>query len=673
MAAGLYDITNEVLGKGHFAIVKLAKHCLTGEHVAVKIVDKSKLTKEGLEQLSCEIKLWSILSRHEHPNVVKLYQCIDTRTKLYLVMEYCGSDVCDLYDHIQKRNDGNGLEEDEAKFIFRQICQAIFYCHSLKIVHRDLKPENILIIVNKDNDSAKDEITTTVKLIDFGFSNEWCEDEMLRTSCGSLAYSAPEILLGDKYDGPKVDIWALGCILYILLYGRNPFMQFNDNETLIRILDCSFAIPEKSSVSEISRNLIFNLLKKDPNERLSIEQILNHRWLKETNEKKTLNYCGKKESRFKNLVHEHIIDQMIRQGIGVSKDTIRNILKNEHIETNQSNETDKVKNNITDHHYIKATYHLLKDKSTRNSKGIDIDQPTPMKQQKRGILTKRTDSNSIHNRVSERKSLNLLSTTQSLSNLDVPTGSSCYVLPLARKCSIVSEEGSIFAENSNSSERDDHSLDRIPNHFTSQNSIEQTQHSLKNNPSSSIDIFVTDASSNFTSNEKILENHLHSNEKIENFRKDLGIHPVSSSPDLYEIETNNSKDFDLSDTIISNCTADPNDKLLFKQSFEQVENAGKKLNNIRKMMIETDRKKYNSSETELADPKSPSLRVIVQSKSLNNIAFNDHRVAEINENSNSKISDNNEEIGITKMANSISTTTIKSNQKSDKSDCCIVC
>lgn len=71
-------------------------------------------------------------------------------------------------------------------------------------------------------------------MIDFGFSNQWCEDELLRTSCGSLAYSAPEILLGNQYDGPKVDIWALGCILYILLYGHNPFMQFNDNETLIK-------------------------------------------------------------------------------------------------------------------------------------------------------------------------------------------------------------------------------------------------------------------------------------------------------------------------------------------------------------------------------------------------------------------------------------------------------
>ncbi|CAG2179122.1 unnamed protein product, partial [Oppiella nova] len=232
MAAGLYDITTQTLGKGHFAVVKLAKHCLTGESVAIKIIDKAKLNKEGLQQLGIEIRLWSRLSEHEHENVVKLYQVIDTRTKLYLVMEYCGQDVCDLYDHIQRRNHGNGLRESEAKHIFRQICCAISYCHSLQIVHRDLKPENILIIAQPLEQLNLRIKYPLVKLIDFGFSNQWAEGEMLRTSCGSLAYSAPEILLGDHYNGPKVDIWGLGCILYILLYGNNPFMQINDSETL---------------------------------------------------------------------------------------------------------------------------------------------------------------------------------------------------------------------------------------------------------------------------------------------------------------------------------------------------------------------------------------------------------------------------------------------------------
>ena len=149
---------------------------------------------------------------------------------LYL-SEYCGRNVCDLFDHIQRRNGGNGLPETEARHIFYQVCSAIHYCHSLRIVHRDLKPENILIIA----DSSAGFDAPKVKICDFGFSNQWARDSiLLRTSCGSLAYSAPEILLGNRYNAPMIDIWALGCILYILVYGTNPFMQFTDSETLIK-------------------------------------------------------------------------------------------------------------------------------------------------------------------------------------------------------------------------------------------------------------------------------------------------------------------------------------------------------------------------------------------------------------------------------------------------------
>ncbi|OTF79920.1 protein kinase-like protein [Euroglyphus maynei] len=502
MAAGLYDITNDVLGKGHFAIVKLARHCLTGEHVAIKIVDKIKLTKEGLEQLSCEIKLWSILSRHEHPNVVKLYQCIDTRTKLYLVMEYCGNNVCDLYDYIQKKNDGDGLDANEAKHIFKQICKAIFYCHSLKIVHRDLKPENILII---NNQQEKSDIL--VKLIDFGFSNQWCEDELLRTSCGSLAYSAPEILLGNQYDGPKVDIWSLGCILYILLYGHNPFMQYNDNETLIKILDCSFTTPEKSSVNESSIDLIQSLLKKDPNMRLSIEEVLNHPWLDEQQQLdlSTIDLSAKKEQikANKNLVHDYIIDQMINQGISISKDQIRKIIRNEHIETiAESNDSSAFEYSVNDHHYIKATYQLLKDKSTREFKGqTDPNhQINKFRQNKRGNITRkrgefiRSDSHTIandNNNLDKQKIFSPLSGhTQSLTNLDLPQNSTSYVLPLARKCSIVSEEGSICAENS----LQDNSLTCIDTKI--QECSNGDDDNNKHPKQHLIDIFVTDSSSN---------------------------------------------------------------------------------------------------------------------------------------------------------------------------------
>lgn len=105
------------------------------EMVAVKIIDKTKLNKEGLQQQSQEVRLLSRLSEYEHPNIVKLYQVIDTKTKLYLVMEYCGRDVCDLYDYIQKKLGGSGLQEFEAKHIFRQVNLAYILMFDLWTSH----------------------------------------------------------------------------------------------------------------------------------------------------------------------------------------------------------------------------------------------------------------------------------------------------------------------------------------------------------------------------------------------------------------------------------------------------------------------------------------------------------------------------------------------------------
>ncbi|KAH9422280.1 hypothetical protein DERP_002577 [Dermatophagoides pteronyssinus] len=770
MAAGLYDITNDVLGKGHFAIVKLARHCLTGEHVAIKIVDKIKLTKEGLEQLSSEIKLWSILSRNEHPNVVKLYQCIDTRTKLYLVMEYCGNNVCDLYDYIQKKNDGDGLDSMEAKHIFKQICKAIYYCHSLKIVHRDLKPENILIINNRQlQQQQKSDIL--VKLIDFGFSNQWCEDELLRTSCGSLAYSAPEILLGNQYDGPKVDIWALGCILYILLYGHNPFMQFNDNETLIKILDCSFTTPEKPSVNELSIDLIRSLLKKDPNMRLSIDQILNHPWLNEQEDLSStttttttlpttidLTTMKKEQQQIKignkNHVNDFIIDQMINQGISISKDQIKKILHNEHIVDSIESTTDKDNNSpsieysVNDHHYIKATYHLLKDKSTRelikeegqtnsdfgnnnnkfrqNKRGnIATTKTTTTGRRRRDFI--RSDSHTVtttttgltnDNNLDKKKNnflpLSLPSEhTQSLINLELPQNSTTsYVLPLARKCSIVSEEGSICAENN--SLQDSNSLTCFDSKIQESSSFDDGDNGDNNGGGDNhqkkhlIDIFVTDSSTTNIDNQNKIMNpsencdnqsmnvisivsDLHPNHKKESI-----LHPVSSSPDFLKSTDNDdgtidSNNFGLNET--------NNEKSLFECLGSNNIDKQKIITNVRTKQSSATTNKFDcppSITTTTNTNQSPSMRVIIQSKSLNNIAFIEHYDEGNNDNNDSNTVDTKyshhhphhyhhySQNNTTKMTNSMSTVNIKqinhhnnnsnnsgnNNNRTEKNDCC---
>lgn len=287
MASGYYDLTSKTLGKGHYGVVKLGRHCLTGEPVAIKIIEKSRLNKDSLNQLGTEIRILFRLSEYEHPNILKLYQTIDTEDRLFLVTEYCGPHACDLHDYLLRKHSRDaGLSEREAQTFFIQICSAISYCHSMGIVHRDLKPENILVTDYKHmytfyqlEKGLNHELHyPLLKLIDFGFANQWYPDEKMRTSCGTLAYSAPELLLGEPYDGTKVDVWGLGLMLYILLYGGNPFMQINDNETLTKILDCSFATPIRVNVDYDAVELLRSLIKRNPDKRLPIDDILKHKW-----------------------------------------------------------------------------------------------------------------------------------------------------------------------------------------------------------------------------------------------------------------------------------------------------------------------------------------------------------------------------------------------------------
>ncbi|XP_051657817.1 SNF-related serine/threonine-protein kinase-like [Manacus candei] len=257
--AGLYDL-ERTLGKGHFAVVKLARHVFTGQRVAVKVIDKSKLAGEAAGQLLQEVRCMKLV---QHPNVVRLYEVIDTHAKLYLILEL--GDGGDMFDHIM-RHEG-GLAEPRAKHYFAQIVHAISYCHKLHVVHRDLKPENVVFFQEQG----------VVKLTDFGFSNRFQPGKMLTTSCGSLAYSAPEILLGDEYDAPAVDIWSLGVILYMLVCGHPPFQEANDSETLTMIMDCRYTVPPH--VSAQCADLISRMLQRDPKQRASLEQIEGHTWL----------------------------------------------------------------------------------------------------------------------------------------------------------------------------------------------------------------------------------------------------------------------------------------------------------------------------------------------------------------------------------------------------------
>ncbi|CAK1586082.1 unnamed protein product [Parnassius mnemosyne] len=257
--AGLYDLL-DTLGSGHFAVVKSARHVFTGEKVAVKVIDKSKLDEVSKSHLFQEVRCMKLV---QHPNVVRLYEVIDTQTKLYLILEL--GDGGDLYDYIMRHD--SGLSESLARDYFRQIVRAISYCHRLHVVHRDLKPENVVFF----------EKLGVVKLTDFGFSNKYCPGQKLETSCGSLAYSAPEILLGDSYDAPAVDVWSLGVILYMLVCGQAPFQEANDSETLTMIMDCKYTIPPH--ISSSCKRLIGRMLVREPEKRATLSEIATDPWV----------------------------------------------------------------------------------------------------------------------------------------------------------------------------------------------------------------------------------------------------------------------------------------------------------------------------------------------------------------------------------------------------------
>ncbi|XP_023684495.2 SNF-related serine/threonine-protein kinase-like isoform X1 [Paramormyrops kingsleyae] len=382
--AGLYDL-DKTLGRGHFAVVKLARHVFTGEKVAVKVIDKTKLDSVATGHLFQEVRCMKLV---QHPNIVRLYEVIDTQTKLYLILEL--GDGGDMFDYIMKHEEG--LSEELAKRYFAQIVHAISYCHRLHVVHRDLKPENVVFFEKQG----------LVKLTDFGFSNKFQPGKKLTTSCGSLAYSAPEILLGDEYDAPAVDIWSLGVILFMLVCGQPPFQEANDSETLTMIMDCKYTVPAHISldckearsllvlpsawhrgssmdipqepsvlggwtlhhataacqagtsvrkgltVRALGWDLINRMLQRDPKRRASLDEIERHAWLRGVDPSPATKYSAPLVSHKSLSEEEHngIIQRMVLGDIA-DREAIT-----EALETNKYN-------------HITATYFLLAERILR--------------------------------------------------------------------------------------------------------------------------------------------------------------------------------------------------------------------------------------------------------------------------------------------------------------------
>ncbi|XP_051954237.1 MAP/microtubule affinity-regulating kinase 3 isoform X10 [Xyrauchen texanus] len=255
----------KTIGKGNFAKVKLARHILTGREVAIKIIDKTQLNPTSLQKLFREVRIMKILN---HPNIVKLFEVIETEKTLYLVMEYASGG--EVFDYLVAHG---RMKEKEARAKFRQIVSAVQYCHQKHIVHRDLKAENLLLDADMN-----------IKIADFGFSNEFTIGNKLDTFCGSPPYAAPELFQGKKYDGPEVDVWSLGVILYTLVSGSLPFDGQNLKELRERVLRGKYRIPFYMSTD--CENLLKRFLVLNPIKRGTLEvrgrgenQIMKDRWI----------------------------------------------------------------------------------------------------------------------------------------------------------------------------------------------------------------------------------------------------------------------------------------------------------------------------------------------------------------------------------------------------------
>ncbi|KAM9464880.1 serine/threonine-protein kinase NIM1-like [Salvelinus alpinus] len=254
---GFYKVRGEI-GCGNFSHVKLGIHALTKDKVAIKILDKTKLDQKTQRLLSREI---SSMERLQHPNIIRLYEVVETLSRLHLVMEYAGGG--ELYTKISTEGK---LSDIDSKIVFSQILSAVKHMHDNSIIHRDLKAENVFYTCS-----------TCVKVGDFGFSTLSRRDETLNTFCGSPPYAAPELFRDENYLGVFVDIWALGVMLFFMVTGSMPFRADTVAKLKRCILEGAYVLP--SWILEPCQRLIRGILQPQPSDRCSVEQMMGCEWL----------------------------------------------------------------------------------------------------------------------------------------------------------------------------------------------------------------------------------------------------------------------------------------------------------------------------------------------------------------------------------------------------------
>ena len=268
----LYEM-KEVIGKGKFGVVNLGIHKKTGQQVAIKILNKENIkTAEDKELVRIEI---GILKLCHHPNIVRLLDHLENNDYIYIITEYIEGGTLGQYFKKKKFN----FSERQATSIMSQIANGVKYLHQYGIVHRDLKPDNIMI--TQQNDYG------VIKIMDFGLSKIVSPNERMVDGYGTLSYVAPEVLLRTPYN-KEVDIWSLGVILFYMLSGRLPFRGRKEQEVAEKIVyePLEFDEDDWETRSQRVQDLISCCLEKKKENRITIDEFINHPWFKKNMKQK---------------------------------------------------------------------------------------------------------------------------------------------------------------------------------------------------------------------------------------------------------------------------------------------------------------------------------------------------------------------------------------------------
>ncbi|KAG0466189.1 hypothetical protein HPP92_017189 [Vanilla planifolia] len=256
-----YELVKDI-GAGNFGIARLMRDKLTKELVAVKYIERGDKIDENVQR--------EIINHRSlrHPNIIRFKEVILTPTHLAIVMEYASGG--ELFERIC--NAGR-FSEDEARFFFQQLISGVSYCHSMQVCHRDLKLENTLL------DGS---IAPRLKICDFGYSKSSVLHSQPKSTVGTPAYIAPEVLSKKEYDGKIADVWSCGVTLYVMLVGAYPFEDpkepKNFRKTIQRIVGVQYSIPDYVHISPECRHLISRIFVADPASRITMEEIRKHPW-----------------------------------------------------------------------------------------------------------------------------------------------------------------------------------------------------------------------------------------------------------------------------------------------------------------------------------------------------------------------------------------------------------